>query len=210
MLSEKRTFSENNIRKNNKEKINKEDRAKEIKLDFERRLKILNQRLNKKKQEIIEMRKILPKLELNKKEIISKLKMLEKEKKENAIIKNNISEKLYFHYLNILKEGSDTRNHGFSNLVKEIFELDKRVLLSYFPDYLDLESIKYLLHQAKLKFQLEQKNNEIKKLKNYFSETIFNKKKKKLAEKKDNIKKAEDEIVENNGDEKISEDIEHN
>ena len=69
MLSEKRTFSENNIRKNNKEKINKEDRAKEIKLDFERRLKILNQRLNKKKQEIIEMRKILPKLELNKKEI---------------------------------------------------------------------------------------------------------------------------------------------
>ena len=207
MLSEKRTFSENNIRKNNKEKINKEDRAKEIKLDFERRLKILNQRLNKKKQEIIEMRKILPKLELNKKEIISKLKMLEKEKKENAIIKNNISEKLYFHYLNILKEGSDTRNHGFSNLVKEIFELDKRVLLSYFPDYLDLESIKYLLHQAKLKFQLEQKNNEIKKLKNYFSETIFNKKKKKLAEKKDNIKKAEDEIVENNGDEKISEDI---
>ena len=149
MLSEKRTFSENNIRKNNKEKINKEDRAKEIKLDFERRLKILNQRLNKKKQEIIEMRKILPKLELNKKEIISKLKMLEKEKKENAIIKNNISEKLYFHYLNILKEGSDTRNHGFSNLVKEIFELDKRVLLSYFPDYLDLESIKYLLHQAK-------------------------------------------------------------
>ena len=203
LISGQRAFSENNIRKSNK---TKEEKAKEIQLDFERRLKILNQKLNKRKKEIIEMRKILPELELNKKEVISNLKSLEKEKKDNAIIKNDIAEKLYFHYLNILKEGTDTRNHGFSNLVKEIFDLDKRVLLSYFPDYLDLESIKYLLQQAKLKYELEDKNKEIKKLKTYFSETIFNKSKKKLEEKEDKMKNPDEEIVDNNK-EKIGEDI---
>ena len=146
-----RTFSENNMMKKKQEKVKNLEREKEIKLDFDRRLKILNQRLNKKNEEISEMKKILPEIEQNKKEIISKLKYLEKEKKDLSIIKNNISEKLYFHYLNILKEGIDTRNQGFSYIVKEILNLDKRILLSYFPDYLDIESIKFILDQAKLK-----------------------------------------------------------
>ena len=195
---DQRTFSENNIKKEKKHKINKIERAKQIRLDFDRRLKILNQRLNKKKEEISEKKKILPELELNRKEILSKIKSLKKEKKDLSIIKNDLSEKLYFHYLNILKEGVDTRNQGFSYIIKEILNLDKKVLLSYFPDYLDLESIKYLLKQAKLKFKLEEKSNQIKKLKNYFSETLLMKKRKGIKEINDKIKNDTERIIENN------------
>ena len=57
-------------------------------------------------------------------------------------------------------------------MVKEILNLDKRVLLSYFPDYLDFDSINYILNQAKLKLKLEDENKQIKKLRSYFSNTI--------------------------------------
>ena len=101
-----------------------------MKSDHQRRLKILKERLIKKEEEIQEMKRLLPKIEINKKETLSKLKSLEKEKKDLKDIKNNISEKLYFHYLNILKEGIDTRNQGFSSLLQEIINLDKRILFS--------------------------------------------------------------------------------
>ena len=84
------------------------------------------------------------------------------------------NEKLYFYYLNNLKEGIDTQNQGLSFLVKEIINLNKRVLLSYFPDYLDIDSIKYILKQAFFQLELEKGNKQIKKLKKYFSDSMIN------------------------------------
>ena len=178
---EKRALSEKNIKK---EKIQRE---KEIKLDFQRRFKILNKRLMQQKKEISQMEKTLPEIELNKNEILSNLKDLEKEKKDLKFIINNLSDKLYFHYLKILKEGIDTRNQGLSYIVKEILSLDKGILLSYFPEYLDNESIKYILEQAKLKIKLDEEQEQMKKLKNYFSDTLKIKKNKK---RKSNILKG--------------------
>ena len=178
---EKRALSEKNIKK---EKIQRE---KEIKLDFQRRFKILNNRLMQQKKEILQMEKTLPEIELNKNEILSNLKDLEKEKKDLKFIINNLSDKLYFHYLKILKEGIDTRNQGLSYIVKEILSLDKGILLSYFPEYLDNESIKYILEQAKLKIKLDEEQEQMKKLKNYFSDTLKIKKNKK---RKSNILKG--------------------
>ena len=123
----------------------KMNKAREMKMEYERKLKILHERLNKRDEKIQEMEKKLPEMEQNKKEKSSKLKILEKEKKDLKDIKDNISEKLYFHYLSTLKEGIDTRNQGFSTILQEIVNLDKRILLSYFTDYLDFDSIKYLL-----------------------------------------------------------------
>lgn len=186
-LYDQRISFENDI--GNKQNIHmyKNNKKKEMKSDHQRRLKILKERLIKKEEEIQEMKRLLPKIEINKKETLSKLKSLEKEKKDLKDIKNNISEKLYFHYLNILKEGIDTRNQGFSSLLQEIINLDKRILLSYFPDYLDYDSIKYLLKQAKLKLKLQEESNKIKKLKNYFSEAILIKKNKKIQKKEEEI-----------------------
>jgi hypothetical protein len=162
-------------------------KARKMKMEYERKLQILHERLKKRDEKIQEMEKKLPEMELNKKETSSKLKILEKEKKDLKDIKDNISEKLYFHYLSILKEGIDTRSQGFSTILQEIVNLDKRILLSYFPDYLDLDSIKYLLKQARLKLKLQEESNKIKKLKNYFSESMLIKKKKKLKKKEEEI-----------------------
>ena len=142
---------------------------KEQKEELKRKIKILNDRVNQKNKEISKMEKILPVMKVNKKEILSKLINLQKDKDDLKIIKDNLSEQLYFHYLNIIKEGIDTRNQGLSYAVKEILNLNKKVLLSYFPDYLDEESINYIIKQAKLKLELEEEGDLIKKIKNEFN-----------------------------------------
>lgn len=154
---------------NKKIKINKRLSRKS---DFNRRLKILQGRLKKRNEEISNIKKNLSETLINKNEILAKIKNLEKEKNELKNIKNDIVENLYFHYLNNLKQGKDTRSQGLSYMVKEIFNLDKRVLLSYFPDYLDFDSINYIINQAKLKLNLENENRQIKKLRRYFSDLI--------------------------------------
>ena len=188
----KRTFSENNIERN------KESKANKIKNDYQKRTQMFYENLKKKNEEISEMKKNLPNMELNRKEVLSKLSCLEKEKKDLKIIKNDISEELYNHYLDILKEGTDTRNQGFSYIVQELFNLDKRVLLSYFPDFLDYESIEYILNQAKLKLKLERKNNKMKELKRYFSQLISTRKNKKKKSIIEENKKMEDKLINNN------------
>ena len=69
--------------------------------------------------------------------------------------KENLVEHLYLYYLDILKEGNDTRNEGLSWIVKEIFYLGKNALISYFPKYLDDISIQYIINQAKLNILME-------------------------------------------------------
>ena len=87
---------ENIIPKDKKIKINK---SLAMKFDFNRRLKILQERLNKRNEEISNVKKNLSETLINKNEILSKIKNLEKEKNELKNIKNNIEENLYFHYL---------------------------------------------------------------------------------------------------------------
>ena len=56
---------------------------------------------------------------------------MENEKEELKDKKEKLIEHLYLYYLDLLKEGNDTRNEGLSWIVREIFNLGKNVLISY-------------------------------------------------------------------------------
>ena len=214
MLTPNKRINKDNLKLDGLKKVQTENisKTKAIKLDFHRRIKLLNDRLTNKKEEISKMEMSLPEIELNRKKVLLKLKQLEQEKKDLKNIKDDISEKLYSHYLKNLKEGIDTRNQGLSYIIKEIFNLDKAALISYFPDYLDFESINYLLRQATLRLKLEDENKQMKKLKNYFSDNMLFKNKKKRKNKKeienyfekDEIKNNNNSIQNPNKEEKIN------
>ena len=104
----------------------------------------------------------------NKQNIIKKLSKYNNDIKELHKIKNFLVEKLYEHYLNVLKEGKDTRNEGLSWVIREIFSLDKKVMLSFMPLFLDKLCIKYIFEMTHLNIKLTGIENEIKKTKNEF------------------------------------------
>ena len=67
------------------------------------------------------------------------------EKLENLhYLQKKIINKLYTHYLTILREGSDTREEGLAWIISEILNLGKKVLMSYMPTYLDEKCVLYL------------------------------------------------------------------
>ena len=51
---------------------------------------------------------------------------------------------LLAHYHKILKDGIDTRSEGLVWVIKEIFALGSKVLLSYLPNFLDEKCIIFL------------------------------------------------------------------
>ena len=104
---------------------------------------------------------------------------MENEKEELKDKKEKLIEHLYLYYLDLLKEGNDTRNEGLSWIVREIFNLGKNVLISYFPIYLNDSAIIYIFKQAKLKILLEEYKTQIKKLRNDLIELNLLKKSKK-------------------------------
>ncbi len=56
----------------------------------------------------------------------------------------DIKDELLGHYKFILKQGKDVRNEGLPWVMKAIWELGEKLLPSYFPSFLDEQSIKYL------------------------------------------------------------------
>ena len=77
---------------------------------------------------------------------------------------------LYMHYLKLLKSGSDTRSEGLSWIIKEIFALNKNVLMSYLPNFLDEECVKFIFKQANISIRLNEFDKEIHKK----QEELFN------------------------------------
>ena len=77
-------------------------------------------------------------------------------------------EDLYMHYLIILKEGKDTRNEGLSWIIREIFNLDKKVIISFFPKFLDKQCIQYLFNVTHVNMKLTEIEKQIKICKNDF------------------------------------------
>ena len=103
-------------------------------------------------------------IKLQKNEIYLEIKKLEKEKEDLKKKSEKIIEHLYLYYLDILKEGTDTRNEGLVWIVKEILNLGKIVLISYFPKYLSESEILYIFKQAKLKILLEDYEKQIQEI----------------------------------------------
>ena len=91
-------------------------------------------------------------------------------------IRNFFLEKLYEHFLIILRDGKDTRNEGLSWVIREIFALDKKVMLSYMPTFLDKCCIKYIFNMTHLNIKITEVENKIKKTKEEFKKVgIINK-----------------------------------
>ena len=104
-------------------------------------------------------------LKNEKKQILKIINDLECKKEILRIKKYNLTQELYVHYLELLENGKDTRSEGLSWVIKEIFLLNKKVLLSYLPKFLDHFGKVFLFNQAKNKLELEEINLKIKSIK---------------------------------------------
>ena len=80
-------------------------------------------------------------------------------------------EKLYIHYLNILHDGRDTRSEGLSWAIREIFKLNKKVIMSFLPEFLDRSCIQYLFKVAHNTMKTIEIENQIKETKSDFKST---------------------------------------
>ena len=118
----------------------------------------------KQREKINKMQKMHAQFKFEKNKLNSEIKKLEEEKEILKNKKESIKEHLYLYYLDILKDGNDTRNDGLVWIVKEILKLGKIVLISYFPKYLNEPEILYIFKQAKLKIILEDYEKQIQKL----------------------------------------------
>ena len=102
----------------------------------------------------------------NKKTICENIILYHEKLKYLHSYQKQIKNKLYMHYLSILKEGKDTRDEGLAWVIAEIFNLGKKVLMSYMPRYLDEKCVLYLFLKAHLMLKInyiEKKINESKK-----------------------------------------------
>ena len=165
----------NYINKNNEifkyNNNNNDEDAKNKNFSFEK--------LKHKQDEIAKYLHIFSQIKREKSKITAEIHKLENEKEELKDKKEKLIEHLYLYYLDLLKEGNDTRNEGLSWIVREIFNLGKNVLISYFPIYLNDSAIIYIFKQAKLKILLEEYKTQIKKLRNDLIELNLLKKSKK-------------------------------
>ena len=145
--------------------------------EFQERFDLLMKReeyLTKQKEKEIE-REIANSKE-KKKTIMNQLNGLNDNLKDLHKIRNFFLQKLYEHYLIILKEGKDTRNEGLSWVIREIFGLDKKVMLSYLPIFLDKQCIKYIFDMTHINIKMTEIENEIKSTKEEFKKVgIINK-----------------------------------
>jgi hypothetical protein len=96
-----------------------------------------------------------------------------------------IRNKLITHYHELLIEGKDTREDGLTWIILAIWNLNREVLLSYFPDYLDEHCIKFLFENSQRIVEVKKIEKELEKLRL----EILNKKKK-IERNFDNMSKG--------------------
>ena len=133
------------------------------------------------------------------------MKILKNKKSEISKTKHFNEQKLYWHLLGLLKEGTDTRKEGLSWIIKEIFKMEKKVLRGYLPKFLDDNSIKFIFSRAKIKMKLEELDEKIEKLKNeLISEGVLNNfnEKKKIFNEKNYFSTKTNFVKNNNNDNK--------
>ena len=171
---------------NNTERLQKKFREKtiiEMKLDREKKINYFNtkeyqEKLNlfllredfTSKQRIKEINDSLDKNKIKKDEDLKQLNEINNELKNLNENKKKQIEYLYLHYLNILKEGKDTRNEGLSWIIREIFNLDKKVMISFFPKFLDKKCIQYLFDITHINMKITDTENQIKACKKDFKD----------------------------------------
>ena len=165
-----KTFEENYIKKEFDDETGKHHRRSILASpDYQDKLRIYLMRANyNAKQKIQSIEDKIDSNKNEKKQLTTEMDLLLKDLKEIHIKKKNLVTKLYNHYLNILHEGKDSRNEGFSWIVREIFYLGKRVMKSNFPEYLDKYCIKYLYKITGITMQIIDTEKKLQLLKEEF------------------------------------------
>ena len=203
-LDNKNSSNELEINKNEKDLKNGEiNMNKYKKMDNIDKMEIINLK-SKRNIKFQDLKLKLKDLKNEKKKILKKINDLEYKKEILRIKKNSLTQELYIHYLEILKNGKDTRSEGLSWAIREIFLLNKKVLLSYLPEFLDHFGKIFLFNQAKNKIELEEINKKLKSIKQDLFDKGFlgdsNNNNFKKKEKRENLNKSETEnsIILNN------------
>jgi hypothetical protein len=73
---------------------------------------------------------------------------------------SHVKSDLLEHYHSLLSEGRDTRNDGLVWIIKEVFYLGEKVMMSHLPNFLDEYCIVYLFQNAQISLQLEKIEEE--------------------------------------------------
>ncbi len=121
----------------------------------------------KSKMKVEELEKEVNHQKINRNIISQEMEKLNKKLKNLHFIQNNIKEKLYNHYLRLLKDASDTRDEGLAWIIYEIINLGKNVLISYFPKYLDEKCIKFIFEKAHLIMKIKFLEKKLMNQKNF-------------------------------------------
>ena len=169
------------------EKINKKEKdsnIKSLKIQHLLRAKAFRAKLNNyiirnrektsKKAEKLENE--VNEQKINKKLISENLSNINQKLKLIHINKKNIIDKLYIHYLTILKNGKDTREEGLGWVICEILDLKKKVMMSFLPKYLDENCVLYLFKMAHLLKKIKNLEQKLYDLKNVFNDKSNKKK----------------------------------
>ena len=190
------------IEENNKKNENQNKNQNNIKkLNNNNKEMILQRLKNRGGIKLKDLNSQLEVLKSEKSEILKKINDLEYQKEKLRIKKYSLTQELYKHYLEILKIGKDTRNEGLSWVIKEIFLLKKKVLLTYLPEFLDHLGKIFIFNQAKAKLDIDDLDKKIKLIKQelldkgFFNDADTNKfiKNEIIDNLKDNLNKSETE-----------------
>ena len=130
------------------------------------------EKINKEKEKNIENNIVIV---MKKKDDVHK--QLFEVNEELKIVHNNkkvLIDQLYNHYISLLQDGKDSRKEGLAWIIMEIFYLDKKIMASNFPKYLDHDCIHYLFKMANLNIKIIQIESILKSKKEYLNKYIKN------------------------------------
>jgi len=101
------------------------------------------------KKEIEEIKKDIEQKKIQREEIKTKQKNYEKVVTNLTNDIKDIKNQLLTHYHKVLLEGRDSRTEGLSWIIKAIWSLGCKVIMSYLPGFLDETAIKFLFNVNK-------------------------------------------------------------
>ncbi len=130
------------------------------------------EKINKEKEKNIENNIVIV---MKKKDDVHK--QLFEINEELKIVHNNkkvLIDQLYNHYISLLQDGKDSRKEGLAWIIMEIFYLNKKIMASNFPKYLDHDCIHYLFKMANLNIKIIQIESKLKSKKEYLNKYIKN------------------------------------
>ena len=87
---------------------------------------------------------------------------------------DNLKNKLMLHYLLLLSEGKDTRNEGLVWIIKSIWNLGEKLIISYLPNYLDEKCIDFLFSIANKDYELIKMNEDLDYTKQRLKNSLVN------------------------------------